>query len=81
MAEESVTVGGGANKDARSVDFTAVAYDNPEKSTHEDFHIAPAPRLTFYYEIAVAIIAIPAVLFILVLYWMKKKPEIKKTSV
>ena len=82
LADESVTVKGEvANKDARSVDFTAVAYDNPEKSTHEEFHIAPAPRLTFYYEIAVAIIAIPAVLFILVLYWMKKKPEIKETPI
>ena len=81
LAEESVTVRGAASKAARSVDYTAVAYDNPEKSTHEEFHIAPAPRLTFYYEIAVAIIAIPAVLFILILYWMKKKPEIKETPV
>jgi plastocyanin len=82
LAEESVTVGGEvANKAARSVDFTAVAYDNPEKSIHEEFHISPAPRLEFYYEMAIAIIAIPAVLFILVVYWMRKKPEPKKTSV
>lgn len=81
LAEQSVTVGGAANKDARSVDFTAVAYDNPEKSTHEDFHISPAPRLTFYYEIALAIIVIPAVLFILVLFWMKKKPQVRDTPV
>lgn len=79
FAEESVTVKGNEeSKDARTVDFTTVAYDNPEKSTHEEFHIAPASRLEFYYEIAVGIIAIPAVLFILILYWMKKKPEIKK---
>ena len=42
-AEESVTVSGeAANKASKSVDFTDVAYDNPEKSTHEEFHIAPA---------------------------------------
>ena len=77
FAEESVTVTGEiANNDARSVDFTAVAYDNPEKSTHEEFHIAPAPRLEFYYELAIAIIIIPAVLFVIVLFWMKKKPKI-----
>lgn len=82
LAEESVTVGGeAASKEARSVDFTTVAYDNPEKSTHEEFHIASAPRLTFYYEIAIAIIAIPAVLFIWLLLWMKRKPEIKRTSI
>ena len=82
LAEESVTVGGeGVSRDERSVDFTAVAYDNPEKSTHEDFHIAPAPRLEFYYEIAIVIILIPAVLFIFVIYWMKKKPQTRKTSV
>lgn len=82
LAEESVTVEGEtANKAARSVDFTAVAYDNPEQSTHEDFHIAPAPRLEFYYEIAIAIIIIPAIMFIFVLYWMKKKPETRKTSI
>ncbi len=82
LAEGSVTVGGDvSSKAARTVDFTAVAYDNPEKSTHEEFHIAPAPRLAFYYEIAIAIIAIPAVLFIFLLFWMKKKPEISKTSI
>jgi plastocyanin len=83
LADESVTVEGkGVNKEARSVDFTAVAYDNPEQSTHEEFHIAPASRLEFYYEIAIAIIIIPAVMFIFVLYWMmKKKPEKRKTSI
>ena len=82
LAEESVTVEGvGVNKAARSVDFTTVAYDNPEKSTHKEFQIAPAPRLEFYYEIAIAIIAIPAVLFVWIIYWMKKKPEIRRTSV
>lgn len=82
LAEESVTVGGDvANKAARTVDFTAIVYDNPEKSTHGEFQIAPAPRLEFYYEIALAIIAIPAVLFILILFWMKKKPEVRRSSI
>lgn len=82
LAEESVTVSGEvSSKDSRSVDFTTVVYDNPEKSTHEEFHIAPAPRLTFYYEIAIAIIAIPAIMFIMILFWMKKKPEIKRSSI
>lgn len=82
LAEGSVTVEGeAANKAARSVDFTAVAYDNPEQSTHKDFHIAPAPRLEFYYELAIAIIIIPAIMFIFVIYWMKKKPETRKTSI
>ncbi len=82
LSDESVTVRGEVtDKAARSVDFTAVAYDNPEKSTHEEFHISPASRLEFYYELAIAIIIIPAVMFIFVLYWMKKKPQTRKTSI
>jgi plastocyanin len=82
FTEGSTVVGGTpAEKALRSVDFTAVAYDNLEKTSHEEFHIAPAPRLEFYYELAMMFILIPAVLFILILFWMKRKPEISSKPV
>ena len=83
LAEESVTVGGSVeSKTQRSVDFTGVVYDNPEKTTHEAYHIKPAQRLEFYYEMAMAIILIPALMFIGIIIWLKKssKPPVGKSS-
>lgn len=77
LAEESVTVGGMIeNESQRTVDFTGVVYDNPEKTTHEAYHIKPAQRLTFYYEMAMAIILIPAAMFIGIVIWLKRSPKI-----
>ena len=79
LAEETTVVQGGiSNKAIRSVDFTTVVYDNVEKTSHEAFHIKPAQRLEFYYEMAMLFILIPAVMFIGVLLWMKKKPTISQ---
>ncbi len=79
LAEESVTVSGKVeNKVQRSVDFTGVVYDNPEKTTHEAYHIKPAQRLEFYYEIAIAIILIPAGALVGLIILMKRKPKIQE---
>ncbi|WP_420546351.1 cupredoxin domain-containing protein [Nitrosopumilus sp.] len=79
LAEESVTVFGDVqNSEQRSVDFTAVVYDNPEKTTHEVYHTKPAQRLTLYYELMLFIILIPAVMFIGALLWLKKKPSVNE---
>jgi len=77
LAEGSVTVSGKVeNKVQRTVDFTAVVYDNPEKTTHEAYHVQPAQRLELYYELTIAIILIPAVMFIGLVIWMKRTPKI-----
>jgi hypothetical protein len=79
LAEESVTVSGTIeNKAQRSVDFTGVVYDNPEKTTHEAYHTKPAQRLTFYYEMAMAIILIPAAMFIGIIIWLKRSPKVRE---
>jgi plastocyanin len=81
LAEESVTVFGEIeNKQQRSVDFTTTVYDNPEKTTHDSFHIKPAQRLTIYYELMIFIILIPAFIFLAVLFWIKKKPNISEAK-
>ena len=77
FAEESVTVFGEVeSKEQRSVDFTTV-YDNPEKTSHETYHIKPAQRLTTYYELMLFIILVPGVMFLVAMFWLKKKPKIK----
>ena len=81
LAEESVTVFGDVqSKEQRSVDFTTAVYANPEKTSHETYHIKPAQRLTTYYELMIFIILIPAAMFIIALLWLKKKPDISKTK-
>ncbi len=81
LAEGSVTVSGKVTEKAlRSVDFTGVVYDNPEKTTHEAYHIKPAQRLAFYYEMAIAIILIPAGMFVAIIIWLKKKPKIPESK-
>ena len=78
FADESVTVFGDVQSlEQRSVDFTAVVYDNPEKISHETYHIKPAQRLTTYYELMLFIILIPGVMFLVAMFWLKKKPKIK----
>jgi plastocyanin len=79
FTEEGVTVSGNVeNKEQRSVDFTSAVYDNPEKTTHETYHIKPAQRLTTYYELMVVIIIVPAILFIVAILWLIKKPNIQQ---
>ena len=78
FAESSVTVFGEVgSKEQRSVDFTTAVYDNPEKTSHETYHIKPAQRLTTYYELMLIIILVLAVMFLLAMFWLKKKPKIK----
>jgi len=55
----------------RSVQFTAIVYDNPEQTSFTDDIVQPTQTSQLYYEIAVAIILIPAALFILILWYMK----------
>ena len=79
LTEGSVTVSGSVeHKAQRSADFTTVVYDNPEKTHHEVYQIKPAQRLEFYYELALIIILIPAVMFIGIIIWLKKKPKFKE---
>lgn len=81
LAEGGVTVSGKAeNKAQRSVDFTSVVYDNPEKTSHEVYQTQPAQRIELYYELFVAIIMIPAVMFIGLIIWMKRTPKIHETK-
>ena len=64
----------------RTTEFSTIVYDNPEKTSHEQIHVKPAQRLEFYYELLTVIILAPAAVFIVAIYWMKKKPKLSETK-
>ena len=57
----------------RIFDFTAIVYDNPEKTVTTEKIVQPRETFQFYYEIAVLIIAIPGILLASVVFLMKRK--------
>jgi plastocyanin len=64
----------------RTLKFTAMVYENPEKTQTTEVIVQPKQTLQLYYEFAVAIILIPAVLFIFVLWHMKSGKQIKTSK-
>ncbi len=55
----------------RFTDFSTVVYDNAEKTFSTEKIIQPKQTLQFYYEIAVAIILVPAIMLVVALLYMK----------
>jgi len=55
----------------RSVQFTTMVYENPDVSSFTDDIVQPKQTFQIYYELAVALILIPAALFVVVLWYMK----------
>ena len=65
----------------RSVQFTTMVYENPDVSSFTDDIVQPKQTFQIYYELAVAIIIIPGALFVIVLFWIKKKPKINSRPI
>ncbi len=63
----------------RTLKFTAMVYENPEKTQTTEMIVQPKQTLQLYYEFMVAIILIPGILFIFVL-WRMKSGKQGKTS-
>ena len=61
------------SKKQRSIDFTTTVYYNPEKTSHETYHTKPVQILTTYYELISFIILISSVMFLIAIFWLKKK--------
>ncbi len=55
----------------RSVQFTTMVYENPDVSSFTDDIVQPKQTFQIYYELAVALILVPAALFVVVLWHMK----------
>ena len=59
----------------RTVTFTTIVYENPDYTAVPEMIIQPRQTFQFYYEIAVLIIVVPAILFVFVLIRMKNGPK------
>jgi len=55
----------------RTVVFTAIVYDNPEKTSTSELVVQPARRMDIYYEFLVGATLVPAIMFITVIIYMK----------
>ncbi len=64
------------NSVGRIGEFTAMVYTNPTKTTPVQI-VQPEETAQFYYELPVIVVIIPTVLFFLVIFLIKRKPDIK----
>ncbi len=64
----------------RTLKFTAMVYENPEKTQTTEMIVQPKQTLQLYYEFMVAIILVPGVLFIFVLWHMKSGKQVKTSK-
>lgn len=71
VAETNIDLSGSSV--ARLGDFSAVVYENTEKIKTVDEIVQPRQTVQFYYEIAVAIIVVPAIMLLIVVIFMKNK--------
>jgi len=65
----------------RLADFSTIVYENTEKTFSTEEIVQPRQTLQFYYEIAVAIIAVPAIMLLVAIWYMWRPKKSKKTSV
>ncbi|MFQ5572866.1 MAG: plastocyanin/azurin family copper-binding protein [Nitrosopumilaceae archaeon] len=63
------------NPVGRIGDFSAMVYENPEKTQTTEKIVQPKETFQFYYEFAVMIIVVPAIMLLgLVIFMKRKKP-------
>lgn len=71
VAESRSLSGENQNPAVRQVEFNTIVYENPEGGEVAPV-IQPAQRLDLHYEILIAIVVVPGILFAFVIYQMKK---------
>ncbi len=64
----------------RIADFTAMVYENPEKTVTTEKIVQPKETFQFYYEFAVVIIVVPAIMLLGIILAMKRKTPVFTTS-
>lgn len=78
---EGRTLGGDIQRpEQRTVEFSTIIHDNPDMAFHEKIQTKPAQRLELYYDLMMAIIAVPAVLFVCLIFLMKRKSKASSTK-
>ncbi len=71
LTEESV---------GRMGDFSTIVYENPEKTLTTEKIVQPKETVQFYYEIAVLIIIVPAIMLGVIILLMRQKKPILNSS-
>ena len=61
-------------------DFSAIVYENLEKTLTTEKIVQPKETVQFYYEIAVAIIIVPAIMLGVIILFMRRKEPIVPSS-
>jgi plastocyanin len=78
---EGRTLGGDIQRlEQRTIEFSTIVHGNADKSAHEEFQAKPAQRLGLYYEIMIVIVVVPGILFVYLIFLIKKKPSNTKSS-
>lgn len=62
----------------RTAQFSTIVYENPEEIAFTQKIIQPKQTFQFYYEIAASVIIAPAILFIFILFMMKRGKPLSK---
>ena len=57
----------------RLADFSTIVYENTDKTFTSKDIVQPRQTVQFYYEIAVAIIAVPAIMLVTIILYMKNR--------
>jgi len=68
------------NLSVLQAEFSTIVYDNSEKTFTDEIIVQPARRIAFQYELAVALMVVPATLFIVGIWWMKRPTKISSSS-
>lgn len=78
---EGRTLGGDIQRpEQRTVEFSTIIHDNPDKVAHEKIQTKPAQRLELYYDLMVVIITVPGIFFVFIIFWMKRKTKFSSTK-
>lgn len=75
---ESGARGQPAHPSLRVIQFGTIVYENPDRVTHHQQIVQPKQTFQLYYEIAVSIIVVPAILFVFVIFMMKRGKPLSK---
>lgn len=78
---EGRTLGGDIERpEQRTVEFSTIVQDNSDMTSHEKIQAKPAQRFELYYNLMIAIIAIPGIFFVLAIFLMKRKSKSPPTK-
>jgi len=62
----------------RSIQFSTIVYENPEEITSVQKIVQPKQTFQLYYEVGASLVIVPVIMFVFVLFLMKRKTPLSK---